>query len=313
MQHPERLSNNAGPGVPGIWRRIRRPTGRGRPGHPRRPRTILGHDLFRAHAVRLVRVAVLLLGDQPSAEDAGQDRVPPAVPRPPSLRDHDKALPYLASFGHQRVLVAAAGAQAGAAAAVPARAGAIWPCPSRPRWTAGPPRRADRAVRPGCRSPLPDVRPGAGLPRTWAGRPRSRRSGSAGARCHPAGPAREPLLARMPKDAAVNAVRGQAARCLPRRRRDGPARPVPVAGVRGLHAGELGLARPARRRRLAGRPGCDPGRGGRRRHRGGVAVSVLGLHRLLRGPCRGGPAAGPVLRNAGLPRRLNWRRTRPWS
>ena len=52
-------------------------------------------DLFRAHAVSLVRVAVLLLGDQPSAEDVVQDAFLRLHRGLPGLRDPDKALPYL--------------------------------------------------------------------------------------------------------------------------------------------------------------------------------------------------------------------------
>ena len=52
-------------------------------------------DLFRAHAVSLVRVAVLLLGDQPSAEDVVQDAFLRLYRGLPGLRDRDKALPYL--------------------------------------------------------------------------------------------------------------------------------------------------------------------------------------------------------------------------
>ena len=52
-------------------------------------------DLFRAHVVSLVRVAVLLLGDQPSAEDVVQDAFLRLYRGLPSLRDPDKALPYL--------------------------------------------------------------------------------------------------------------------------------------------------------------------------------------------------------------------------
>lgn len=52
-------------------------------------------SLFRAHALALFRVALLLIGDQASAEDVVQDaflRFHRAVPR---LRDKDKALAYL--------------------------------------------------------------------------------------------------------------------------------------------------------------------------------------------------------------------------
>jgi RNA polymerase sigma-70 factor (sigma-E family) len=52
-------------------------------------------DLFRAHAVTLVRVAVLLLGDQPSAEDVVQEAFLRLYRGLPRLRDRDKALPYL--------------------------------------------------------------------------------------------------------------------------------------------------------------------------------------------------------------------------
>jgi RNA polymerase sigma-70 factor (sigma-E family) len=52
-------------------------------------------DLFRAHAVTLVRVAMLLVGDQPSAEDVVQDAFLRLYRGLPRLRDRDKALPYL--------------------------------------------------------------------------------------------------------------------------------------------------------------------------------------------------------------------------
>jgi len=52
-------------------------------------------DLFRAHAVALVRVAMLLLGDQPSAEDVVQDAFFGLYRSLPRLRDRSKALPYL--------------------------------------------------------------------------------------------------------------------------------------------------------------------------------------------------------------------------
>jgi RNA polymerase sigma-70 factor (sigma-E family) len=52
-------------------------------------------EVFRAHAVSLVRVAVLLLGDQPSAEDVVQDAFLRLYRGLPGLRDRDKALPYL--------------------------------------------------------------------------------------------------------------------------------------------------------------------------------------------------------------------------
>jgi RNA polymerase sigma-70 factor (sigma-E family) len=51
--------------------------------------------LFRAHAVALVRVAMLLLGDQQSAEDVVQDAFFGLYRGLPGLRDRSKALPYL--------------------------------------------------------------------------------------------------------------------------------------------------------------------------------------------------------------------------
>jgi RNA polymerase sigma factor (sigma-70 family) len=52
-------------------------------------------DLFRVHAVTLVRVAMLLLGDQPSAEDVVQDAFFGLYRSLPNLKDRSKALPYL--------------------------------------------------------------------------------------------------------------------------------------------------------------------------------------------------------------------------
>src|SRR5580704_15754785 len=51
--------------------------------------------LFRAHAVALVRVAMLLLGDRQSAEDVVQDAFFGLYRGLPGLRDRSKALPYL--------------------------------------------------------------------------------------------------------------------------------------------------------------------------------------------------------------------------
>ena len=51
--------------------------------------------LFSAHAVALVRVATLLLGDQQSAEDVVQDAFFGLYRGLPGLRDRGKALPYL--------------------------------------------------------------------------------------------------------------------------------------------------------------------------------------------------------------------------
>jgi RNA polymerase sigma factor (sigma-70 family) len=52
-------------------------------------------SLYRAHAVTLVRVALLLVGDQPTAEDVVQDAFLQLYRGLPRLRDRDKALPYL--------------------------------------------------------------------------------------------------------------------------------------------------------------------------------------------------------------------------
>ncbi len=52
-------------------------------------------SLYHAHVVRLVRVALLLLGDQQSAEDVVQDAFISLYQNLPRLRDRDKALPYL--------------------------------------------------------------------------------------------------------------------------------------------------------------------------------------------------------------------------
>jgi RNA polymerase sigma-70 factor (sigma-E family) len=55
----------------------------------------LVHQLYRAHALTLVRLAVLLLGDRPSAEDVVQDAFMGLHRGLPRLRDRDKALAYL--------------------------------------------------------------------------------------------------------------------------------------------------------------------------------------------------------------------------
>lgn len=52
-------------------------------------------DLFRAHALGLIRVAVMLVGDQPSAEDVVQDAFIGLYRALPRIRDQAKALPYL--------------------------------------------------------------------------------------------------------------------------------------------------------------------------------------------------------------------------
>lgn len=52
-------------------------------------------DLYRAHAVALIRIALLLVGDQQSAEDVVQDAFVGLQRGLPRLREPDKALPYL--------------------------------------------------------------------------------------------------------------------------------------------------------------------------------------------------------------------------
>lgn len=52
-------------------------------------------DLFRAHALGLIRVAVLLVGDRASAEDVVQDAFFGLYRAMPRIRDRGKALPYL--------------------------------------------------------------------------------------------------------------------------------------------------------------------------------------------------------------------------
>jgi RNA polymerase sigma-70 factor (sigma-E family) len=51
--------------------------------------------LFRAHGPALLRLALLLVGDQPSAEDVVQEAFIGLHRAMPRLRDQDKALPYL--------------------------------------------------------------------------------------------------------------------------------------------------------------------------------------------------------------------------
>jgi RNA polymerase sigma-70 factor (sigma-E family) len=52
-------------------------------------------DLYQAHAVALVRLAKLLLHDQPSAEDVVQDAFMGLYRALPRLSDRDQVLPYL--------------------------------------------------------------------------------------------------------------------------------------------------------------------------------------------------------------------------
>lgn len=52
-------------------------------------------SLYRSHAVTLIRIALMLLGDQPSAEDVVQDAFLGLHRGLPRLREPAKALPYL--------------------------------------------------------------------------------------------------------------------------------------------------------------------------------------------------------------------------
>ena len=53
--------------------------------------------LYQAHALALVKLAVLMTGDQPTAEDVVQDAFLGLYRRWPALHDADKALGYLRS------------------------------------------------------------------------------------------------------------------------------------------------------------------------------------------------------------------------
>jgi hypothetical protein len=82
------------------------------------PADELVNGLFRDHAANLVRIATLLLGDQPSAEDVVQDAFLQLYRSLPRLRDPGKRrLP--AGVGGQRFAIGAAGAAACAAAPGP--------------------------------------------------------------------------------------------------------------------------------------------------------------------------------------------------
>jgi RNA polymerase sigma-70 factor (sigma-E family) len=50
--------------------------------------------LYQAHALGLVRLAVLMVGDQPTAEDVVQDAFLALYRRWPALKDQDRALSY---------------------------------------------------------------------------------------------------------------------------------------------------------------------------------------------------------------------------
>jgi RNA polymerase sigma-70 factor (sigma-E family) len=54
-------------------------------------------ELYQSHALGLVRLAVLMVGDQPTAEDVVQDAFLGLYRRWPTLTDQDKALGYVRS------------------------------------------------------------------------------------------------------------------------------------------------------------------------------------------------------------------------
>jgi RNA polymerase sigma-70 factor (sigma-E family) len=60
------------------------------------PDTVRQHVtvLYQAHALGLVRLAVLMVGDQPTAEDVVQDAFLALYRRWPTLKDPDRALAY---------------------------------------------------------------------------------------------------------------------------------------------------------------------------------------------------------------------------
>jgi RNA polymerase sigma-70 factor (sigma-E family) len=62
---------------------------------PSTPPGELVSELFVTHAVGMVRLALLLVGDQQSAEDVVQDAFIGLLRAVPGLRDQAKALPYL--------------------------------------------------------------------------------------------------------------------------------------------------------------------------------------------------------------------------
>jgi hypothetical protein len=122
-------------------------------------------ELFRAHAVSLVRVATLLVGDQQSAEDVVQDVflrlyrggarlvrpetvLPDGIPGPPGSGAHPDR-PGRPARG--RLLIPLAAAAAAAVIAVVARHDPGWPsAPLRdgPAWGPGPGRARPRRARP---------------------------------------------------------------------------------------------------------------------------------------------------------------------
>jgi RNA polymerase sigma-70 factor (sigma-E family) len=71
------------------------PTSPSAAGPERQPPADVVADLYRAHALSLIRTAKLLLRDQPSAEDVVQDAFLGLYRALPRLRDHDDVLPYL--------------------------------------------------------------------------------------------------------------------------------------------------------------------------------------------------------------------------
>jgi len=63
-------------------------------GHATTAEQLVG-DLYRAHGLAMVRIAMLLVGDKPTAEDVVQDAFAGLYRMSDRLRDPDKALAYL--------------------------------------------------------------------------------------------------------------------------------------------------------------------------------------------------------------------------
>ena len=81
-------------------------------------------DLYRRHAVGLVRLALLLVGDQPSAEDVVQEAFLGLYRNWPTLHDHGRVTGYLRTAvvnGCRDVLRARKRAWLGAATTLPFR------------------------------------------------------------------------------------------------------------------------------------------------------------------------------------------------
>jgi hypothetical protein len=70
-------------------------------------------ELYRGHALRLTRMALLLLGDRPSAEDVVQEAFLGLFRGLGRLSDSGRAVAYLRISGAKRLPLGTAGTQAG--------------------------------------------------------------------------------------------------------------------------------------------------------------------------------------------------------